>query len=176
MVAGRSKFGDLSGQLDSQALSLCSHGEERKAEMLDTLTQIGAYRVSYFSCSQEPNPLAFGFYIRGEKTAQDVYSQDAKQQLYAGLFLIHTKLQMRNMRGLYVDVDSINNLMRPAYLQLKRDLTNGFIKRVFLLDESALFGTGEAEDDLRMAYETAGGFDLLVCREGECVPVEFPWH
>ena len=176
MVVSQCRFDDLSGQLGNQALLLCSHKEERKAEMLDTLTQIGAYRVSYFSSSQEPNPLAFGFYIRGEKATQDVYSQDAKMQLYAGLFLIHTKLQMRNLRGLYVDVDSINNLMRPAYLQLKHDLINGFLRRVFILDEAALFGTGEAEDDLRMVYETVGGFDLLVCREGDCVPVEFPWH
>jgi hypothetical protein len=144
--------------------------------MLDTLTQIGAHRVSYFSSSQEPNPSAFGFYIRGEKTTLDVYSRDAKMQLYAGLFVIHTKLQMRNMRGLYVDVDSINNLMRPAYLQLKRDLINGFIRRVFILDESALFGTEEAEDDLRMVYKSTGGFDLLVCQEGECMPFEFAWR
>lgn len=144
--------------------------------MLDTLMQIGAYRVSYFSNSQEPSPLAFGFYIRGEKMPQDVYSRDAKQQLYAGLFLIHTKLQMRNMRGLYVDVDSIDNLMRPAYLQLKRDLINGYIRRVFVLDKSALLGTHQAEEDLREVYQAVGGFDLLVCHEGECVPVEFTWH
>jgi hypothetical protein len=176
MVLSQCRFDDLSGLLGSQALLLCSHDEERKAEMLDTLTQIGAYRVSYFSSSQEPNPLAFGFYIRGEKAPQDVYSRDAKTQLYAGLFLIHTKLQIRNLRGLYVDVDSISNLMRPAYLQLKRDLINGFIRRVFILDESALFGAGEAEDDLRLVYETVGGFDLFVCQEGECVPVGFTWN
>lgn len=143
--------------------------------MLDTLMQTGSYRVSYFDNSCEHNPFAFGFYIRGEKAAQDEYSRDAKQQLYAGLFLIQSKLQMVNLRGIYVDVDVADNLERPGYLQLKRDLINGCMRRVFVLDESALLGSSKAANDLQNLYTLVGGFELIVCREGECVPVEFPW-
>lgn len=143
--------------------------------MLDALTQIGAHRISYLSDSHSVDPLAFGFYIRGEKESCDAYSRDAKQQLYAGLVLIHSKLQMQHLCGIYMDVDTIENLERPAYLQLKRDLINGYFKRVFVLDESALFGSKTAEEDLRKVYELIGGFELIVCHEGECVNKRLPW-
>jgi len=144
--------------------------------MLDTLMTIGAYRVSYFNNSLNVNSLAFGFYIRGEKMAQDAYSRDAKNQLYAGLMLIQSKLQMHNLRGIYVDVDSLENLQRPAYVQLKRDLISGYFQRVFVLDESALLGTRPAENDLHEVFDLCGGFELLVCRDGECAPVKLPWQ
>lgn len=144
--------------------------------MLDTLMTIGSYRVSYFNDSLNVNPLAFGFYIRGEKVAQDAYSRDAKKQLYAGLMLIQNRLQMHNLRGIYVDVDVIVNLQRPAYTQLKRDLISGYFRRLFVLDESALLGTRPAEDDLREVYDLCGGFELLVCRDGDCAPVDLPWQ
>lgn len=144
--------------------------------MLDTLMRIGAYRVSYFNNSLNVNPLVFGFYIRGEKAAQDAYSRDAKQQLYAGLMLIHSKLQMHNLRGIYVDVDVVENFQRPAYMQLKRDLISGYFRRVFVLDESAFLGTRPAEDDLREVYDLCGGFELVICRNGDCATVDLPWQ
>jgi hypothetical protein len=139
--------------------------------MLDTLMKIGAYRVEHFESEFQADPFAFGFYIRGEVTTTDAYSRDAKTQLYAGLMLIHSKLQMKHLRGIYLDMDYLENLQRPAYVQLKADLINGLFKRVFVLDESALLGTLEAEKDLHKIYLTVGGFELLVCREGECIPL-----
>lgn len=144
--------------------------------MLDTLMTIGSYRVSYFNDSMNVNPLAFGFYIRGEKGAEDAYSRDAKNQLYAGLMLIQDRLQMHNLRGIYVDVDAVENLQRPAYMQLKSDLISGYFRRVFVLDESALLGTPSAERDLRKVYDLCGGFELLVCRDGDCATIELPWN
>lgn len=139
--------------------------------MLDILMKIGAYRVEHFESEFQVDPFAFGFYIRGEVDTEGAYSHDAKTQLYAGLMLIHSKLQMSHLRGIYLDVDCLENLQRPAYVQLKADLINGLFKRVFALDESALLGTVKAEKDLHQVYLAIGGFELLVCKEGECIPL-----
>lgn len=139
--------------------------------MLDTLMKFGAYRVEHFNDEYQADLSAFGFYIRGEKQA-GAYYRDAKSQLYAGLMLIHSKQMMSHLRGIYVDVDALENLQRPAYCQMKSDLLNGLFRRIFVLDESALLGEPEAEADLRRIYRAVGGFDLLVCRDGDCTPLD----
>ncbi len=137
--------------------------------MLDSMMKIGAYRVEHFENNNQVDLNAFGFYIRGELVDASAYSRDAKAQLYAGLMLIHSKMQMSHLSGIYVDVDVIENLQRPAYVQMKSDLVAGLFKRVLLLDERALLGNHEAEADLHQVYLAVGGFELLVCRDGECV-------
>ena len=138
--------------------------------MLDTLMKFGAYRVEHFEYEYQADPSAFGFYIRGEKLEAGAYCRDAKSQLYAGLMLIHSKQMMNHLRGIYVDMDALENLQRPAYRQMMTDLLNGLFKRIFVLDESALLGTPSADEDMRQIYRTAGGFELLVCRNGDCTP------
>lgn len=138
--------------------------------MLDSMMKIGAYRVEHFDVFNQSDPQAFGFYVCGELTATHAYSRDAKAQLYAGLMLIHSKAQMAHLRGIYVDVDSVENLQRPAYVQMKRDLLAGLFKRILVLDEAALLGSSEARADLYQVYLAVGGLELLVCRDGECVP------
>ncbi len=138
--------------------------------MLDSLMKIGAYRVEHFENIDRIDPEAFGFYIRGELKGASAYSRDAKTQLYAGLMMIHSKVQMAHLRGIYVDVDSIENLQRPAYLQMKEDLIAGLFRRILVLDEAALLGSADAQVDLYQVYIAIGGFELLVCRDGECVP------
>ncbi len=136
--------------------------------MLDALMKIGAYRVERFEFDYRENPEAFGFYIRGEKTDSGAYCRDAKSQLYAGLMLIQSKKMMGNLRGIYVDVDELSNLKRPAYMQMKVDLISGLFTRIFVLDPGALLAPGIVEEDLQQLYKAAGGFELLVCQEGEC--------
>jgi hypothetical protein len=138
--------------------------------MLDTMMRVGAHRIEYLDDTR--NPQSFAFYIRGNKRAGDVICKDAKSQLYAGLLLIHNKLQMTNLAGIYVDVDGLENLQRPAYLQLKQDLIAGMFRRVFILDRSALLGSPQADQDLQQLFFHCGGFELLVCREGECVALD----
>jgi hypothetical protein len=140
--------------------------------MLDTLMRIGAHRIDYFDSSRAKNAQAFAFYIRGNKNAGDVICRDAKSQLYAGLLLIHSKLQMANLAGIYVDVDGIENLKRPAYVQLKQDIRNGLFTRIFILDRSSIMGTALADRDLQELFFQVGGFELLVCRDGECVAID----
>lgn len=138
--------------------------------MLDSMMKIGAYRIEHFENISQVDAMAFGFYIRGELKDASAYSRDAKAQLYAGLMMIHTKAQMSHLRGIYVDVDSIENLQRPAYLQMKEDLLAGLFRRILVLDEDALLGSTAAIMDLHGVYLSIGGFELLVCRDGECVP------
>jgi hypothetical protein len=140
--------------------------------MLDTFMKIGAYRVDKFDLDDRLNPDAFAFYIRGEKADHGAYCRDAKSQLYAGLLLLQSKQMMVNLSGVYVDVDQLKNLQRPAYMQLKADLINGLFNRIFVLEASTIWDPGIVEDDLRNLYLAVGGFDLLVCREGDCVPLQ----
>lgn len=140
--------------------------------MLDTLMKVGAHRIEYFESVSSISSSAFGFYIRGEKNTRDIYSRDAKFQLYAGLVLIHENEQMRNLAGIYVDVDALENLQRPAYVQLKKDLVSGRFNRLFVLDESALLGLPAADEDVCNLYIETGGFELMVCCDGECVAID----
>ena len=140
--------------------------------MLDTFMKIGAYRVEKFDFDDRMNPDTFAFYIRGEKADHGAYCRDAKFQLYAGLMLIQSKHRMVNLSGVYVDVDKLKNLQRPAYKQLKADLINGLFNRIFVLEASAIWEPGIVEDDLRNLYLAAGGFALLVCSEGDCAPLQ----
>jgi len=142
--------------------------------MLDTLMRVGAHRIEYFENRFPVTPQAFGFYIRGEKDPRDVFCRDAKYQLYSGLMLIHSKGQVQNLAGIYVDVDALDNLKRPAYLQMKKDLLNGLFKRVFVLDESALLGQPAAEADLMALFVESGGFEFMVCKDDDCVAIDLP--
>jgi hypothetical protein len=140
--------------------------------MLDTFMKIGAYRVERFEVEERMDPDAFAFYIRGEKAESGAYCRDAKSQLYAGLMLIQSKGMMHHLSGIYVDVDELVNLQRPAYRQLKADLIDGLFKHIFVLEAAAFWAPGIVEDDLRQLYLAVGGFELLVCREGECTPLQ----
>lgn len=140
--------------------------------MLNTLMTNGAYRIDYFECTTGGEGQTFGFYVRGEPTATDAYSRDAKSQLYAGLMLIHSRLGMKNLRGVYVDVDRVENLERPAYKQLKADLVSGLFKTVFALEETALLGSSATRLDLQQVYRLCGGFEFIVCKEGVCAPAQ----
>jgi len=166
-----SDFGTALPIVEKQGLK--QQVKEKEADMLDSLMKIGAYRVEHFENINQVDVEAFGFYIRGELQEDAAYSWDAKAQLYAGLMMIHSKALMGHLRGIYVDVDSIENLQRPAYLQMKADLLAGLFKRILVLDEAALSGSEAAKADLLKVYIAIGGFTLLVCRNGECEPCPF---
>jgi hypothetical protein len=141
--------------------------------MLETMMKFGAFRVDYINQGLNRNQKAFGFYLRAEISVGDHYSRDAKHQLYSGLTIIKKKLEMVNLVGIYLDVDSLDNLERPAYQQMKEDMLNGLFKRLFVLDENAILGSLAAEHDLLRLFVRTGGFELFTCKNGECVPLEF---
>jgi hypothetical protein len=116
--------------------------------MLDTLMKFGAYRVDYFEKQQQWNPNSFGFYIRAEVEDGIPYNRESKHQLYEGLDLIQNKLGMGNLVGIYLDVNCLKNLSRPAYQQMKQDIANGLFSRILILEEAAIFGCPGTEQDL----------------------------
>jgi hypothetical protein len=130
--------------------------------MLDTLLKFGSHRVDYFDQSGL-NPQAFAFYVRGGMDAHHGYSADAKHQLYRGLALIASRLGFGNLAAVYIDVNDLENLERPAYVQLKRDLQAFMFNRVFILEDSALLGTPEADRDFAEISSRILGFELLCC-------------
>ena len=130
--------------------------------MLYSLMKFGAYRVNYFEQSNQPNPDAFGFYIRAELEEGQPYSFKAKHQLYVGLDLINRTLGMENLVGIYLDIDCLKNLQRPAYQQMKRDILCGYFKRILVLDSQAISGCPGSEKDLLELAGLVGELELLV--------------
>lgn len=140
--------------------------------MLDAMTKFGGYRVDYLHHGLENDRKAFAFYLRAEINSGDNYSHDAKRQLYKGLTIIKQHLEFKHLAGIYLDVDNLNNLNRPAYQQMKRDMLNGMFKRLFVLDERAVLGSAEADHDMLMLFIQTRGFELFTCKNGECLPLE----
>ena len=140
--------------------------------MLDAMTKFGGYRVDYLHHGLENDQKAFAFYLRAEINPGDSYSHEAKRQLYTGLTIIKQHLEFKHLSGIYLDVDSLDNLNRPAYQQMKQDMLNGMFKRLFVLDERALMGSADADHDLLMLFIQTRGFELFTCKNGECLPLE----
>jgi len=63
--------------------------------------------------------------------------------------------------AVYIDVDIIENLNRPAYQQMKRDLCGGMFRRVFVADLHDLLGYSRADEDLMDFSAEIGGIELL---------------
>ena len=134
--------------------------------MLDALMKFGGHRIDYFLQARS-NLDAFGFYVCGGLGADCAYSLEAKHQLYFGLALIQSQLGLKNLVAIYIDVNDVNNLQRPAYVQLKQDLINGLFRRVLILDEAVLAGNPAAEADLATLSEQVNGFELFTCLAGK---------
>ena len=140
--------------------------------MLDAMMKFGAHRVDYLHHEPGRDPEAFAFYLRAGLSAGDRYSHEAKRQLYSGLDFINQHRQLKHLAGIYMDVDQLENLDRPAYQKMKSDMVNGMFRRVFVLDEAAIMGLPEANYDLLKLYVQTGGFELFTCKNGECLPLE----
>ena len=141
--------------------------------MLDTMMKFGAFRVDYFHRGPDIDQKAFGFYLRSEISGGDRFSRGAKIQLYSGLMFIKQNLEFNHLVGIYLDVDSLDNLERPAYKQMKRDIFAGYFKRLFVLDENAIMGSDISNLDLLNFFVQVDGFDLFTCKNGQCVALEF---
>ncbi|PKO00991.1 MAG: hypothetical protein CVU43_13600 [Chloroflexi bacterium HGW-Chloroflexi-5] len=140
--------------------------------MLEAMTKFGGYRVDYLHHGLEKDQKAFAFYLRAEIITGDSYSREAKRQLYTGLTIIKQHLEFNHLAGIYLDVDSLDNLNRPAYLQMKQDMLKGMFKRLFVLDERAVMGNPDADHDMLMLFIHTRGFELFTCKNGECLPLE----
>lgn len=134
--------------------------------MLDTLTKFGGYRIDHFEQNRN-NADAFVLYVRGGMVAGSSYSLEAKQQLYFGLATIQSLLGLEKLVGVFVDVNDLSNLERPAYRQMKREILSGEIKRVLILDRSALLGCAQADRDMVKLLRRASYLEIFTVVSGQ---------
>ena len=131
--------------------------------MFETLMKSGAYRVDYLNQAASGQPDAGGFYVRGSLAGPFRYSVPAKRHLLGGLDFIRRMVGMNNLVAVYMDVDAANNLARPAYQQLKRDLRAGLFQRIFVYDSRDLIDDPASFEDVLELYLELGGFSLMTC-------------
>jgi hypothetical protein len=141
--------------------------------MLEALMKFGGYRIDRF-CKAECTGREFGFYIRPQTQVTDHYFIEAKHQLYYGLALIQAQGELHNLAGIYIDINDLENLQRPAYLAMKQDLRAGRFAKVLISDRETLFGCSCAEADLFELANEISGFELFHFQEGE--PVALPLY
>ena len=139
--------------------------------MFETLMTKGGYRIDLVNRKAGGTGDALGFYVRGDLAKGVPYSLDAKHHLYAGLDAIRKYHDEKNLYAVYLDIDRICNLARPAYLQLKRDLLYGAFRKVFVFSPDDLLGCEAAIRDLVALYRRVKGFELITEQQGILTPI-----
>lgn len=138
--------------------------------MLDALTKFGGYRIDLFE-QNRGNTNAFALYVRGGLVPGSQYSLEAKQQLYFGLALIQSVVGLEKLAGVFVDVNDLQNLNRPAYHELKRQILAGEFSRVMILDPSAVLGHPIADRDLAKLFQQAERLEVFTVVSGVERPI-----
>ena len=143
--------------------------------MLTTLMKFGGYRVDRFF-QLEQTGKEFGFYVCADLMEPDGYCREAKHQLYFGLAVIHSQGELKNLAGIYIDINHPENLLRPAYVALKQDLLEGNFHRVVMIQNSILRSHGEAKKDLAGLALQIRNLELFTFGPGkfEIVPFSRP--
>jgi hypothetical protein len=139
--------------------------------MFEILMKPGSHRVDYLNMNVVGKPAAFAFYVCGEISPNAIYSASAKRALLAGLSVIQATLGPENLVAVYLDVNSLVNLARPAYNRMKEDLRAGMFRRLFVLPSQDVMGESKTANDLGRLYQEVGGFDLLTFDQGAFKPV-----
>lgn len=111
--------------------------------MFEAMMKNGAYRVDYLNHANRGLPGSLGFYILGSLPEADSYSHNAKHSLFSGLTLIREQLGTHCLVAIYLDVNTGDNLLRPAYQQMKQDMRAGMFHRLFVLEPAELIGSME---------------------------------
>lgn len=130
--------------------------------MLDVMMKNGNYRVDYLNPLGEHAARMFAFYVCGPVAANEQYGHDVKKRLFIGLDVIKRMMGMDYLSAIYLDMNESNNVERPGYEQMKRDLARGLFRRVFVLRLDDLFGGSEMMNDLMDFSIQIGGFEVLV--------------
>ena len=134
--------------------------------MLETLMKFGSYRIDRFE-KAEITGNEFGFYIRPRMRPSGGYYADAKSQLYYGLAIIYTCGELANLAGVYIDIDELDNLQRPAYRAMIKDIKEGRFSKVLIIEREALLGSIGAEADLFNLCKDISGLELFRFQAGE---------
>jgi len=139
--------------------------------MLDVLMKFGAHRIDYLESSAAGVSDGAAFYLRADSPAEEQYNREAKHQLYQGLALIAASIGLHKLVGVYIDVNDLENINRPAYQRLKMDLLDGMFRKVFVVNTNALLGHPAADADIRDLYWSAGGFEMITLENGRVEPL-----
>jgi len=134
--------------------------------MFEALRRFGGYRVDYMNEAVMGSASALAFYVCGDLPAGAPYSQNAKRRLLMGLEVIRTNFGMQNLVAVYLDVNSTENLERPAYQQMKKDLSSGMFRRLFVWPDCSLLTNLTARGEMLKLYLDVGGFELLTYDAG----------
>lgn len=134
--------------------------------MLATLKKFGSYRIDRFQKAAITGN-EFGFYIRPRMHPNGGYYADAKSQLYYGLAMIYAMGELENLAGVYIDMDELDNLQRPAYRAMKQDMMDGCFAKVLIVEREALLGSPIAEADLYSFCREITGLELFRFQAGE---------
>jgi hypothetical protein len=138
--------------------------------MFESLRKNGSFRIDYLNPAARGSKEAFAFYVRGEMEEGAAYSLSAKHHLCAGLNFIRKNLNCDNLVAIYVDVNTAENLYRPAYVQMKRDLRAGLFRQLFTFQSNDLMGDWAAVDDLKKLSHDVPELDVFSCQEGLVQP------
>jgi hypothetical protein len=134
--------------------------------MLEALMKFGGYRIERFAKSVGSGE-EFGFYIRPQIGSKGDFFAAAKSQFYYGLAMIDLHNEMDHLAGIYVDIDDLENLQRPAYQAMKLDLEAGLFHKVMILEREALLGCVTAEVELFGLSKDISGLELFRFQAGE---------
>jgi len=136
--------------------------------MFETFMHPGAYRIDYFNGEAMGRPDAIALYVLGNLPEQAAYSNQAKRNLVAGLSLIQKEIGKQNLVAVYIDINTADNLARPAYQQMKWDIRLGVSHQIMVHDMSDLAIDSAVMDDLNTLYREVGGFKVITYHTGVC--------
>jgi hypothetical protein len=134
--------------------------------MFETFRKQGSFRIDYLNNAARGSPDAYAFYVRGEVEDNAPYSITAKHHLCAGLNIIRKNMNCDCLVAIYVDINQAQNVYRPAYVQMKRDVRAGMFRQVFTFHSGDLTGDHIALTDLHELYQDVDGFDVLSYHNG----------
>jgi hypothetical protein len=134
--------------------------------MLDIFMKKNGYRVEYLNLGAAGKPGAFGFYLRGDLPADAAYSAEAKHHLYAGLDFIQRNLEPKKMVAVYADITRVDAVDRPAYRQLKADVSAGFFRKIFVCKLSDLVESEVGYMDVLALDRMTGGIEIFSMESG----------
>jgi hypothetical protein len=138
--------------------------------MLEALIKFGGYRVDRF-IKTEQSGAEFGFYLCSWQQRAGNYCLAAKHQLQYGLVQLHVHDQIKNLAGIYIDINLPEQLNRPAYLELKRDIQQGRFQRVLVLDERLIGGNCDVERDWQALMAEVPGLEFFTFERGELMSI-----
>lgn len=132
--------------------------------MFETFMKNGSFRVDYLNEPARGSPEALAMYVCGDLPNDESYSRSAKHQLLAGLDRVSRFFGRQNLVAVYMDICAGESTNRPAYEQLKKDLADGFFRRVFLYCGFKLFENQPLREDLAVFCQQIGGFEIFACK------------